>query len=101
MRKGELPGLTWDCIDLTHGFIRLKQTKNGKARALPLNETLRGLFSGLRTRLDVPWVFHDAAGHRRDDVRHGFVGPVRPQDSTPELRTRAGTCVFYCVLVYS
>ena len=35
---------------MTHGFIRLKQTKNGKARALPFNETLWSLFSGLRTR---------------------------------------------------
>lgn len=72
MRKGELLGLTWDCIDMAHGFIRLKQTKNGKARALPFNETLWGLFSGLRARLDVPWVFHNSAGHRWEDVRHGF-----------------------------
>lgn len=72
MRKGELLGLTWDCIDMTHGFIRLKQTKNGKARALPFNETLWSLFSSLRTRQGVPWVFHDSAGHRWDDVRHGF-----------------------------
>jgi integrase len=72
MRKGELLGLTWDCVDMTRGFIRLKQTKNGKARALPLNETLWGLFSQLRTRPDVPWVFHDAHGRRYNDVRHAF-----------------------------
>lgn len=72
MRKGELLGLTWEAVDLTHGFIRLKQTKNGKARALPLNETLWGLFSQLRTRPDVPWVFHDVDGRRYLDVRHAF-----------------------------
>jgi integrase len=72
MRKGELLGLTWDCVDMTHGFIRLKQTKNGKARALPFNETLWSLFSGLRTRQDVPWVFHDVAGNRWNDIRHPF-----------------------------
>ena len=72
MRKGELLGLTWDLVDMTHGFIRLKQTKNGKARALPFNETLWSLFSGLRTRHDVPWVFHDAAGNRWKDIRHPF-----------------------------
>ncbi len=72
MRKGELLGLTWDCVDMTHGFIRLKQTKNGKARALPFNETLWGLFSGLRTRQDVSYVFHDAAGNRWNDIRHPF-----------------------------
>ena len=72
MRKGELLSLTWDLVDMTHGFIRLKQTKNGKARALPFNETLWTLFSRLRTRQDVPWVFHDAAGHRWNDIRHPF-----------------------------
>lgn len=55
-------GLTWDCVDMVHGFIRLKQTKNGKARALPFNETLWGLFSGLRTRSDVPWSFMISPG---------------------------------------
>ena len=72
MRKGELLGLTWDLVEMTHGFIRLKQTKNGKARALPFNETLWSLFSGLRMRQGVPWVFHDAAGHRWNDIRHPF-----------------------------
>ena len=74
MRKGELLGLTWDVVDMTHGFIRLKQTKNGKARALPFNETLWSLFSGLRTRQDVPWVFHDAEGRRHKDIRLPFDG---------------------------
>ena len=53
-------------------FIRLKQTKNGKARALPFNETLWNLFSGLQTRQDIPWVFHDATGNRWNDIRHPF-----------------------------
>ena len=30
MRKGEVLGLTWDLIDLEHGFIRPKRTKNGR-----------------------------------------------------------------------
>ncbi len=77
MRKGELLGLTWDCVDMTHGFIRLKQTKNGKARALPFNETLWSLFSGLRTRQDVPWVFHNTEGSRWSDIRHPFDGACK------------------------
>jgi integrase len=72
MRNGELLGLTWSLVEMTHGFIRLMQTKNGKARALPFNETLWRLFSGLRTRTDVPWVFHDARGNRCNDIRHPF-----------------------------
>jgi len=46
MRKGELLRLTWDLVDMTHGFIRLKQTKNGKAPALPFNETLWSVVAG-------------------------------------------------------
>ena len=57
---------------MTYGFIRLKQTKNGKARALPFNETLWSLFTGLRTRQDVAWVFHDSEGRRYADIRHAF-----------------------------
>lgn len=72
MRKEELLSLTWEAVDMMHGFIRLKQTKNGTARALPFNETLWSLFNGLRTRQDVPWVFHDAAGRRHNDIRHPF-----------------------------
>lgn len=72
MRKEEILSLTWEAVDLTHGFIRLQQTKNGKARALPLNETLWGSFGRLRTRQDVSFVFHDAHGRRYNDVRHAF-----------------------------
>ena len=72
MRKDEILSLTWEAVDMTHGFIRLKQTKNGTAQALPFNETLWSLFSGLRTRQDTPWVLHDAEGRRHNDIRHPF-----------------------------
>jgi len=72
MRKEEMLSLTWDAVDMTHGFIRLRQTKNGTARALPFNETLWSLFSGLRTRQDTSLVFHDTQGRRYNDIRHPF-----------------------------
>src|SRR5437868_15428343 len=72
MRKEEVLSLTWDAVDMTHGFIRLKQTKNGTARALPFNETLWSLVSGLRTSQDIPWVFHGTEGRRYNDIRHPF-----------------------------
>lgn len=50
----------------------LEADEEWEARALPFNETLWSLFSGLRTRPDLPWVFHDAAGHRWNDIRHPF-----------------------------
>ncbi len=72
MRKSEILGLTWDAVDLKHGFIRLRETKSGEPRNLPINETLWSVLTGLRTRNDVPWVFHDLDGNRLKDVRHGF-----------------------------
>jgi integrase len=77
MRKGELLGIRWDAVDLTNGFIHLKQTKNGRARSLPINRTLRSVLMGLRTRIDVPWVFHDALGRRITDRFKPFEGAVK------------------------
>lgn len=41
MRKGEILSLTWDRIDLKHGFILLDRTKNGERREIPINDTLK------------------------------------------------------------
>jgi len=72
MRRGEILGLTWDAVDLRNGFIRVEQTKNGEPRNIPINETVRGVLTGLRSRLDVPWVFHDEDGCPFRDTRHKF-----------------------------
>jgi integrase len=47
MRKGEILGLTWDRLDLKHGFILLDTTKNGERREIPINATLRATLKGL------------------------------------------------------
>ncbi len=41
MRRGVILKLTWDNVDLVHGFITLIETKNGERREIPINETLR------------------------------------------------------------
>jgi integrase len=60
MRKGEILSLTWDNVDLRHGFILLEITKNGERREIPINETLRAALSGIMRRLDTPHVFYNA-----------------------------------------
>ncbi len=55
MRRGEIFNLTWDNVDLQHGFITLTDTKNGEGREIPINETMRATLNKLpRHFVDVP-----------------------------------------------
>jgi integrase len=47
MRRGEILKLTWEQVDLTHGFITLTDTKNGEGREVPIDSTLRETFNRL------------------------------------------------------
>jgi integrase len=60
MRSGEIFKLTWPDIDLVHGFILLKDTKNGKPREVPINHAVKDVFERvLKTRLEKhPYVFY-------------------------------------------
>lgn len=57
MRRGEIFSLTWDQVDLKHGFILLDRTKNGERREIPINEMLREMLQALPRRLDGGRVF--------------------------------------------
>ena len=75
MRKGEILSLTWDRVDLKHGFIFLDVTKNGERREVPINQTLRDAISALMRarRLDIPFVFYDpGSGKRYLDHKKSF-----------------------------
>jgi integrase len=47
MRRGEIFNLKWFDIDATREAIHVRQSKNGKARAVPMNETIKSLLQGL------------------------------------------------------
>jgi integrase len=73
MRKEEVLSLTWDQVDLRHGFILLEKTKNGERRELPINETLSRTLKSLTRRIDIPYVFYDPAkGKRYLNVKRSF-----------------------------
>lgn len=73
MRRGEILSLTWDRVDLKHGFILLDITKNGERREIPINGTLLATFKGLTRRLDIPHVFYDSkTGKPYQDVKKSF-----------------------------
>ncbi len=76
-RRGEILGLTWDRVDLIHGFILLDDTKSGKRREIPINATVRAALKGIVRRLDVPYVFvNPDTVKERPPVKEG--GKKRP-----------------------
>ena len=85
MRKAEILGLTWDRVDLNHGFILLDRTKNGERREIPINATLREALTELSQgtkerprRIDVPHVFYDPpTGKAFKDVKRSFASACR------------------------
>lgn len=51
-RLGEILGLRWDCVDLEHNCLHLKETKTNRPRSVPLTDSLAQFFQQLQlTRL--------------------------------------------------
>lgn len=47
MRRGEIFNLKWFDLDFTRECIHIRQSKNGRARVVPMNETIKALFRSL------------------------------------------------------
>ena len=60
MRSGEIFKLTWADIDLNHGFILLKDTKNGRPRQVPINNCVKEVLERVSTKRveNHRYVFH-------------------------------------------
>ena len=71
-RRGEIFSLTWDHVDLKHGFIRICETKNGEPRDIPLNSTLLNMLAALSACRESPYVFVDPdTGKRFQETEQG------------------------------
>ncbi len=79
MRRGEIFGLTWDRVDLTHGFILLHTSKNGERREIPINGTLRAQLQELAlNNVDGHgFVFHEKDGKPFGSVKNSFKAACR------------------------
>jgi integrase len=70
-RRGEILGLTWDRADIKHGFILLDDTKSGKRREIPINNTVRESLKGIVRRLDSPFVFVNPSVDDKGKLKNG------------------------------
>jgi integrase len=78
MRKGEIAGLTWDCIDFQNNLITVKSTldkhghrdstKSGRIRHVPINDFLKG-------------VLHELFKNRSEASNYVFLSKGNPIDT--------------------
>ncbi|MBT3878181.1 MAG: site-specific integrase [Candidatus Scalindua sp.] len=77
MRRGEILGLRWEQVDLSHGFILLEISKNGERREIPINTTLEYLFKEMPHSIESKYVFVDKDGKPYKDVKRSFGTAIR------------------------
>lgn len=77
VRLNEILSLTWNRVDLLHGFIHLDKTKNDERRDIPISSTLHETLSGIVRRIDSPYVFLGVDGKRIKSIRTGFKSALR------------------------
>jgi integrase len=65
LRKSEFLGLRWRDVDMKAGVLTIPRSKNGEARYVPLNATVRGILGRLPRTLDrAALVFPNSEGKR-------------------------------------
>lgn len=62
MRRGELMALTWNDIDMKGRQIYIRDSKSGKGRVIPMNDTVWNVFLSLEKLPEKPYIF--ASTHR-------------------------------------
>ena len=76
MRRSEIFNLRWFDIDVVRETVHVRQSKNGKARAVPMNETIKVLLQGLSKTSE--YVFPSPkTGARVTDVGRQFERAVK------------------------
>jgi len=80
MRKSEIYGLLWDCVDIASRTIHVLNTKTEAGeRRIPMNESVYSLFLDLEKKRTSVFVFPSSrkTGDRLRDQKKGFAKAVR------------------------
>lgn len=73
MRKGEILGLKWDCVNLEEGFLTLLHTKSGKKRTIIINSITRPILEKLKVEKCCSYVFGNPhTQNRYFDLKRSF-----------------------------
>ena len=80
MRKGEILGLKWQDIDFKRGIAHLSQTKSGKSRNIPLNNTVLRTLTAIPKTHDSPFIFCNKDGKPYRDVKKSFLTAIKKSD---------------------
>jgi integrase len=78
LRRGELFNLRWPDIDLKGRFLRVRDSKSGEGRTIPLNRTALDILKEIPYRIDGGYVFcHPKDGGTLKSIRKAFESAVR------------------------
>lgn len=73
MRKGEILGLKWNCVNLKEQFMTLLHTKSGKMRKIIINSQLMPILEELKEARCCEYVFSNPATQNRYfDLKRSF-----------------------------
>lgn len=72
LRRAEQFGLRWEHADFGAGVLTIPRSKSGKARHVPMNDTVREVLRTLPSRLKSPWVFPSATGETARDAQNFY-----------------------------
>ena len=72
LRFGEVAGLTWQCVDLENGALRILDTKGGRDRSVPMTARLKALFASIEKGKPSDLVFPKRNGGRQTQIPSAF-----------------------------
>jgi len=68
MRRSEALQIKWRDIDLSGGFIHVRQSKNGEARVIPLEKDVRDVFNLLPRYGELVFALNDGTPYDKDSL---------------------------------